>query len=146
MQKNNVDINSIIGFILIGVLLMFWVWTNPPEQAEIVEQENQQIDIEGNSKDKENTNQNFSIEDINNDLFADIDKDNSDYVTEIKNNIFDIKFSKKGGQISEVALNKFIDHKGSPIFLIKNGNSTFNIDFKTSNNRIISTKNQDFTR
>ena len=145
MQKNNVDINSIIGFILIGVLLMFWVWTNPPEQAEIVEQENQQIDIEVNSKDKENTNQNFSIEDINNDLFADIDKDNSDYVTEIKNNIFDIKFSKKGGQISEVALNKFIDHKGSPIFLIKNGNSTFNIDFKTSNNRIISTKNQDFT-
>ena len=61
MQKNNVDINSIIGFILIGVLLMFWVWTNPPEQAEIVEQENQQIDIEVNSKDKENTNQNFSI-------------------------------------------------------------------------------------
>jgi len=145
MQENNVDINSIIGFILIGVLLMFWLWTNPPEQAEIVEQENQQTDIEVNSKDKENINQNFSIEDINNDLFADIDKDNSDYVTEIKNNIFDIKFSKKGGQISEVALNKFIDHKGSPIFLIKNGNSTFNIDFKTSNNRIISTKNQDFT-
>ena len=54
MQENNVDIKGIIGFILIGVLLMFWVWTNPPEQAEIIEQENQQIEIEVKSKDKEN--------------------------------------------------------------------------------------------
>ena len=144
MQENNVDIKGIIGFILIGVLLMFWVWRNPPEQAEIIEQENQQTEIEENSKDKENINENFSIEDIKNDLFSGIDKDNSDYVTEIKNNLFDIEFSKKGGQISQLALNKFIDHNGSPIFLIKNGNSTFNIDFKTFNNRVISTKNQDF--
>jgi len=144
MQENNVDIKGIIGFILIGVLLMFWVWRNPPEQAEIIEQENQQTEIEENSKDKENINENFSIEDIKNDLFVGIDKDNSDYVTKIKNNFFDIEFSKKGGQISQLALNKFIDHNGSPIFLIKNGNSTFNIDFKTFNNRVISTKNQDF--
>ena len=144
MQENNVDIKGIIGFILIGVLLIFWVWRNPPEQAEIIEQENQQTEIEENSKDKENINENFSIEDIKNDLFTGIDKDNSDYVTEIKNNFFDIEFSKKGGQISQLALNKFIDHNGSPIFLIKNGNSTFNIDFKTFNNRVISTKNQDF--
>ena len=144
MQENNVDIKGIIGFILIGVLLMLWVWTNPPEQAEIIEQENQQTEIEVKSKDKENINENFSIEDINNDLFDDIYKDNSDYVTEIKNNLFDIKFSKKGGQISHLALNKFIDYNGSPIFLIRDGNSIFNIDFKTFNNRVISTKNQNF--
>ena len=71
MQENNVDIKGIIGFILIGVLLMLWVWTNPPEQAEIIEQENQQTEIEVKSKDKENINENFSIEDINNDLFDD---------------------------------------------------------------------------
>ena len=81
MQENNVDVKGIIGFILIGVLLMLWVWTNPPEQAEIIEQENQQTEIEVKSKDKENINENFSIEDINNDLFDDIYKDNSDYVT-----------------------------------------------------------------
>ena len=144
MQENNVDVKGIIGFILIGVLLMLWVWTNPPEQAEIIEQENQQTEIEVKSKDKENINENFSIEDINNDLFDDIYKDNSDYVTEIKNNLFDIKFSKKGGQISHLALNKFIDYNGSPIFLIRDGNSIFNIDFKTFNNRVISTKNQNF--
>ena len=46
MQENNVDVKGIIGFILIGVLLMLWVWTNPPEQAEIIEQENQQTEIE----------------------------------------------------------------------------------------------------
>ena len=144
MQENNVDVKGIIGFILIGVLLMLWVWTNPPEQAEIIEQENQQTEIEVKSKDKENINENFSIEEINNDLFDDIYKDNSDYVTEIKNNLFDIKFSKKGGQISHLALNKFIDYNGSPIFLIRDGNSIFNIDFKTFNNRVISTKNQNF--
>jgi len=144
MQENNVDIKGIIGFILIGVLLMLWVWTNPPEQVEIIEQENQQTEIEIKSRDKENINENFSIDEIKNDLFDDVEKDNLDYVTEIKNNLFDIKFSKKGGQISQLALNKFIDYNGSPIFLIRDGNSIFNIDFKTFNDRVISTKNQDF--
>ena len=144
MQENNVDIKGIIGFILIGVLLMFWVWRNPPEQAEIIEQENQQTEIEVNSKEKEKVVHDWSNENIKDDLFVGIDKDNSDYVTKIKNNFFDIEFSKKGGQISQLALNKFIDHNGSPIFLIKNGNSTFNIDFKTSNNRIINTKDHKF--
>ena len=123
---------------------MLWVWTNPPEQVEIIEQENQQTEIEIKSRDKENINENFSIDEIKNDLFDDVEKDNLDYVTEIKNNLFDIKFSKKGGQISQLALNKFIDYNGSPIFLIRDGNSIFNIDFKTFNDRVISTKNQDF--
>ena len=144
MEERNVDINSIIGFILIGVILMFWVWTRPPEQTEIVEQENQQIDTELNLDDKENTTQKFSIEERNNDLFFDMNKDNSDYVAEINNDLFDIKFSNKGGQISQLALNKFVDYKGSPLFLIKNENSTFDINFKTFNNSIISTKDQNF--
>jgi len=144
MEERNVDINSIIGFILIGVILMFWVWTRPPEQTEIVEQENQQIDTELNLDDKENTTQKFSIEERNNDLFFDMNKDNSDYVAEINNDLFDIKFSNKGGQISQLALNKFVDYKGSPLFVIKNENSTFDINFKTFNNSIISTKDQNF--
>ena len=64
MQENNVDIKGIIGFILIRVLLMFWVWRNPPEQAEIVEQENQQTEIEVNSKEKEKVVHNWSNENI----------------------------------------------------------------------------------
>ena len=144
MEERNVDINSIIGFILIGVILMFWVWTRPPEQTEVVEQENQQIDTELNLDDKKNTTQKFSIEERNNDLLFDMNKDKSDYVAEIKNDLFDIKFSNKGGQISQLALNKFVDYKGSPLFVIKNENSTFDINFKTFNNSIISTKDQNF--
>ena len=116
MKENNVDINSIIGFILIGVLLMFWLWTNPPEQAEIVEQENQQTDIEVNSKDKENINQNFSIEDINDDLFADIDKDNSFYVGDAAGRIKGWSNNKKAKKDFSCSDRKFALNIGIKFF------------------------------
>ena len=33
MEDNKVDINSLIGFFLIGLIFIGWLWLNPPPPA-----------------------------------------------------------------------------------------------------------------
>jgi hypothetical protein len=52
MEERNTDINTTIGFMLIGVILMFWIYTTPPPaQSESIDEDtNEQIEEELNSK------------------------------------------------------------------------------------------------
>ena len=141
MEERNFDFNSLIGIMLIGILLMFWISSNTQIETTISENENIKSD---SIEITDNTKKNISLDEINDNLFANEFEVNSINELEFKNETFNIKFSEAGGQISELALNEYVNYKGAPIYLIKDGNSTFNLDFKTSNNRQINTKDQDF--
>ena len=141
MEERNFDFNSLIGIMLIGILLMFWISSNTQIETTISENENIKSD---SIEITDNTKKNISLDEINENLFANEFEVNSINELEFKNETFNIKFSEAGGQISELALNEYVNYKGAPIYLIKDGNSTFNLDFKTSNNRQINTKDQDF--
>ena len=143
MEERNTDINTTIGFMLIGVILMFWIYTTPPPaQSESIDEDtNEQIEEELNSKSQ---GKNLSLDGMKDQLFNKDAIDGSENIIEIKNDLYNIEFSENGGQISQLALNNYVDHNGFPVYLINNGNSTFNIDFKTSNNRIINTKDHKF--
>jgi len=144
MEERNTDINTTIGFMLIGVILMFWIYTTPPpaqSEESIDEDTNEQIEEELNSKSQ---GKNLSLDGMKDQLFNKDAIDGSENIIEIKNDLYNIEFSENGGQISQLALNNYVDHNGSPVYLINNGNSNFNIDFKTSNNRIINTKDHKF--
>ena len=143
MEERNTDINTTIGFMLIGVILMFWIYTTPPPaQSESIDEDtNEQIEEELNSKSQ---GKNLSLDGMKDQLFNKDAIDGSENIIEIKNDLYNIEFSENGGQISQLALNNYVDHNGSPVYLINNGNSNFNIDFKTSNNRIINTKDHKF--
>ena len=143
MEERNTDINTTIGFMLIGVILMFWIYTTPPPaQSESIDEDtNEQIEEELNSKSQ---GKNLSLDGMKDQLFNKDAIDGSENIIEIKNDLYNIEFSENGGQISQLALNNYVDHNGSPVYLINNGNSNFNNDFKTSNNRIINTKDHKF--
>ena len=143
MEERNVDFNSIIGIMLIGFLLMLWIWSNSPTETDVIaNNNNSEIELDKkNGDDKEN----ILLDEINNDLFDKSIEINPIKELEFKNELFDIKFSEAGGQISELSLNKYVNYKGMPIYLIKDGNSTFNIDFKTTSNRQINTVDQNFS-
>jgi len=68
----------------------------------------------------------------------------TDTHTTVKTDVLDLKFSNKGGFISEVILRPFVDYDSIPISLIKNGNEAFNITFPTTDNRILNTRDQYF--
>ena len=60
--------------------------------------------------------------------------------TTVGTEYFDLKFSHKGGFLSEVKLKQFVNFDSIPIYLIKENNSNFNINFGTTDSRILNTK------
>ena len=148
MDENKVDINTLIGFFLIGLIFIGWLYLNPPPPPAVVtQQENSEVNVvnespkqdlsevlsESNTKESQDSNLSFenSLSEKNELVRIDTEK-------------FIIEFSTLGGQISSVELKGQLNYLGEPINLIQSGNSIFNLDFTTKNGRIFNTKDQTF--
>ncbi|MBO6606912.1 membrane protein insertase YidC [Psychroserpens sp.] len=161
MEEKKLDINSIIGFILIFGILLYMMYQNAPTPEEIAEQEKQE-QIEADKKAKEaqqatdtkvTTAEDYALGDTSDSLkvealksklgsfaYASTLPSGQDNETDLSTELFDLKFSNKGGFLSEVILKSFVDYDSIPIALIQNGNESFNITFPTADNRILNTK------
>ena len=159
MEEKKFDLNSLIGFVLLGGLLMFWMYTNQPtpeelekQRTEFVQDSIQKIQqIATPSKPIEDT----AITTVNpTDSVAIVNAKNTlgafaysatlpsakAKETVIENDLVKITVSNKGGQITEVELKTFKTHDQKPLYLIKDANASFNINFGTTDNRILNTK------
>ena len=150
MEENKIDINSLIGFFLIGLIFIGWLWLNPPPPVE----ENTNI---------ENSTNEVSVNESSNEELADVltqtiaennneEELNLSTLTSLSDNKkikletekFSIEFSSIGGQISSLRLKEHLNYLGKPVNLIGSNNSTFDIDFVTKTGRSFNTKNQFF--
>lgn len=160
MEEKKLDINSIIGFVLIFAILLYMMYQNAPTPEEIAEQEKQE-QIEADKKAKEaqkeetkvTTAEDYALGDTSDSLkvealksklgsfaYASTLPSGQDNQTEISTELLDLKFSNKGGFLSEVILKSFVDYDSIPIAIIQDGNESFNITFPTADNRILNTK------
>lgn len=162
MEEKKLDVKSIIGFVLIFGILLFMMWQNQPSAEEIEAQEaEKQAQIEADKKAKANTaNTNDTKVTTALDFAKPTDSAqvaalqskigdfafsaatstfNDDELT-VSNQVLDLKFNTKGGHLSEVKLKEFVDFNQVPIYLVKDGNSVFNIQFQTTDNRTLNTK------
>lgn len=64
----------------------------------------------------------------------------TDNVTTVENGVLTLKFNNRGGYLSEVKLNEFVDYDSVPIYLINNKNTAFNLSFATTDNRNLNTQ------
>ena len=135
MEDNKIDINSLIGFFLIGLIFIGWLYLNPPPPSSevvqtidndetIVEEPAEQdlSDILSESEIDEYDDEgilNFENLLIQNDEIISVDADK-----------FIVKFSTLGGQISSLQLKGHLNYLGNQINLIESNNSSFNLDFK----------------
>lgn len=163
MEERKIDINSIIGYVLIFGIIMYMFWQNQPTPEELQEQEKaRQEQIEAEKKAEESTNQSetfvsttedFSqaasvdsvqLESLRNKLGAFVYSSTlpsaSDNETLVESDLLSLKFSNKGGYLLEVKLKKYVDNDSVPIYLVKDGNTLFNINFATTDNRILNTQ------
>jgi len=62
--------------------------------------------------------------------------------TTVETDVFELKFNRIGGHLSQVKLKNFVDYDSVPVYLVKDNNSAFNITFSTSDSRTHNT--QDF--
>jgi YidC/Oxa1 family membrane protein insertase len=164
MEEKKFDIKSIIGFVLIFAILIFMMWQNQPTPEELAETEKQeQIEADKKAEAKQTkdtkvvTAEDFTAPQLGDSLKL-IDLKNklgsfaysstlpsaTDKHTTVQTDVFDLKFSNKGGFLSEVILRAFVDYDSIPIALIQDGNESFNITFPTADNRILNTRDQYF--
>ncbi len=162
MEEKKLDVNSIVGFVLIFGILLFMLWQNKPtpeeQAAEKAKQE--QLSKEQNAQkvnQKEDTFETTAtdfqsgtsadstkIEALKSKLgafaYASTLPSAKDETTEVKTDLLTLKFSNRGGFLSEVKLNKYVNFDSVPIYLINNKNTNFNITFGTTDNRTLNTQ------
>ena len=163
-EKKNFDFNTLIGFILIGGI-MFWIFymnqdepTANPESAEQQEQVEKQKNTKktneaGLANEPENNRSTVNDSTISPELKArygdfayNFNKGYSenDYSV-LENDVVELKIANLGGQIIEARIKNEESYKGEPIYLIKDGNANFSINFTTEDNREITTDELYFT-
>ena len=162
MEEKKLDINTIIGFVLIFGILAYMLWQNQPSPEEIEAQEKakqEQVETEQKVKEQEQTlvttaedyaigsgADSLQIVQLKNKLgaFAYSAIQSTSKETVVESDLLALKFNNKGGYLSEVRLKQFVDYDSIPIYMIKDNNASFNINFGTTDSRILNTKDLPF--
>lgn len=158
MEEKKLDVNSLIGFGLIFVILIYMFYINQPTPEELTAKQQAEREAaaiqesSSSSQEADYTQAAQSIQDINPTdstavaaykssmgafSFTPIVPGN----TLIENDVLRVEVSHKGGQLVLAQNKKYNTYDSVPVYLIKDGNATFNISFTTQDNRIIQTKN-----
>ncbi|MFD2828798.1 membrane protein insertase YidC [Leeuwenhoekiella polynyae] len=160
MEEKKFDKQSMIGFLLIGAILLFMLWQNQPTEEELAAEKAKQEQVEAakasplaaKPSEKAETavpqDDSLALERYKSTLgsfaYSATLPSATDDVTEIENEVLALKVSNKGGFITEARLKNFKSYDSVPVYLIKDGNTRFNLNFSTSDNRTLNSENMYF--
>ncbi|MDG1327657.1 MAG: membrane protein insertase YidC [Flavobacteriaceae bacterium] len=165
MEEKKFDLNTIIGFLLIGAILLFMLWQNQPtpeelEAQKLAKEKSEQVENDKKSADIINqrditlekasdqigiakVNDSTGITKLQNILgsfaYSGTLPSATDATTVIENEVLKLTISNKGGFIVEAQLKNQTIYDGTPVYLIKDGNSTLNLQF-SSENRLLNSQ------
>ena len=151
MEQKKFDFNSFIGMILLGGIILWWMNTNQPETETTTDTKTSQV--VDSTKTNTLTNavvnktafENDSIKKLalTNKLgaFAQSAITGSEGFTILENSVLKLTINNKGGQIKEALIKNYKTYDSLPLYMIKDNNASFNINFGTTDNRILNTKN-----
>ncbi|MFC5044582.1 membrane protein insertase YidC [Aquimarina hainanensis] len=159
MEENKFDLKSIIGFVLIGIILVWMLYNNAPTQEEIDAEKAKQEQVDKNTDtDKQTVETDFvsnseaivatdslALEQAKSQLGAFAYSASlpsaKNATTTIENEVLRLKVNNRGGYIEEALLKNFKTYDSVPVYLIKDGkNASLNINFATTDNRTLNTK------
>ncbi|KUO69266.1 MAG: hypothetical protein APF83_04375 [Lutibacter sp. BRH_c52] len=158
MEEKKFDINSLIGFVLLGAIILWWMYSNQPTPEEKLEAEKNKIEnveqttvtstLTDTTKSSEIITQatdSLSLVKAQGQLgvfaySATLPSAKEDGETVLENDLLKLVISNKGGQIKEALLKNYVTYDSLPLYMIKDNNATFNINFGTSDNRTLNTK------
>ncbi len=154
MEEKKIDIQSIIGFILIGGILLWMLYNNTPEETatetetatEQVEESPQESQISDNTQEsKPVQNDSTALADAQRRLgafgYSETLTSAQGGTTTISNELLELKISNKGGYIEEARLKDFKTYDSLPVHIIKEGNASMNMIFSTTDGRTLNTEN-----
>ncbi|TYP99335.1 protein translocase subunit yidC [Tenacibaculum adriaticum] len=148
MEQKKFDFNSFIGMILLGGIMLWWVNTQKPkvepEETTTTEEVTENTTPQSSLTENTATVVNDSLQQIElrNKLgaFAHSAINGKEGETVIENGLLRLTINNKGGQITKALIKKFKTYDSLPLYLVKDKNASFNINFGTSDNRILNTQ------
>ena len=161
MEEKKLDLNSIIGFVLIFGILIWIMYQNQPDPKVIAAEKAKKELVAKAAKAKEIQQQSIEKAAVavattgDSTQLAQLQKTLGDFAysatipsakggfTTIENEVVQLKIANKGGFIVEAILKKYEKFKkgsGQLVELIKNNNANLNIVLQTSDNRTLNTK------
>ena len=151
MEQKKFDVNSFIGMILLGGIIFWWMSTQ--EQAIDTTNDTTDTEIIASPESNNKTSNAFiNTTAINNDSIKQLNLKNqlgafaesainaTEGFSVLENEVVKLTINNKGGQIKEALVKNFKTYDSLPLFLIKDNNASFNINFGTTDNRILNTK------
>ena len=152
MEEKKIDINSIIGFVLIFGILIFMFYQNRPTPEEAAAEKAKQ---EQSAKDadqeepqeratpeavKINLQDSTAVADYKGKIGAFGFTQPTEGTTKLQNDLVYLEISNKGGQIVEARMKQYHTYDSIPVYLIRDGNASFGLQFSTSDNRNLNTE------
>ena len=138
LQEKKSDKNTLIAMLLMGALLMGYLYINKPTEEQLKEKQEQLV-AQKQEDNKLVETQNNSVEEASDSTVIAAKSEDYQYESEK----FLVLFSGKGGGISELQLKDYTafsenseDHK-KPLYLIKQGNNVFDLIFKDKEGKTI---------
>ena len=159
MEENKFDLNTFIGFMLIGAILLWMLYQNQPTEQELLAEAAAIEQVASETNQENTTAQNDSAKPIINEeatqedlteqterlknkfgdfAYAATQPSWTDQTTVLENDLLSLVISNKGGYIVSVELKNGTQYQGAPVYLIKDGNSGLDLKFQAQN-RLLST-------
>ncbi|MGA9639568.1 YidC/Oxa1 family insertase periplasmic-domain containing protein, partial [Flavobacterium sp.] len=158
MEEKKFDPNSLIGFVLIFGILLWIMYQNKPDEAQIAaENAKKELVVKEEIKAQEiaKTTSLATVNPSDTIQLAQLQKSLGGFaysatlpsakggITTLENNLVTLKIANKGGYIVEATLKNFEKFKkgsGELVELIKDNNSSLNIQLFTKDNHTLNTK------
>jgi len=163
MENKKFDLNSILGFVFMGLILL-WMFYSQSKQTKIdqakqakeqkiadsIQKVNQKTKVVDNQIIKDSTT--TAVTKTDSLKTAELQSQFGAFAysaslpsaqvhkTILENEVLKITINNKGGQIEEILLKKYLTYDKKPLYLVKNKNSNFVLNFNTKDNRVLNTK------
>ena len=164
MEEKKFDLNSIIGFVLIGAIFIWMLYLQQPTQEEIAAQEAEieaqakaasdlaaskasDVDVTLNEATQSmasgSATDSVGMQKLQNRLgsfaYSASLASASDATTVIENDVLSLTISNKGGYVIQARLKQHTTYDSIPVYLIKDGNASLNFQF-SAENRLLNTQ------
>jgi YidC/Oxa1 family membrane protein insertase len=170
MEENKFDYKQFIGFALIALIGVYWLNSTKPTEEEAAaaaaeKAKTEQVTtsqttdttkaavIQETTLDLTDSTQLAKYKSTKGAFGYNTENVPMDGVTTLENDLLSLKISNKGGQIVEVHVKgqkvkgefeKLTTYDSLPVYLVKDGNSSFGLNLTTAENRLLNTKDEPF--
>ena len=156
MEEKKFDVQSLIGFFLIGGILIWMLYNNSFEDNKVENKEDTTEQVETtptvspaatkeiDNTELDSTSRAKAQEALGTFGYSATLPSATNNTTKLSNDVLDLNIENKGGYISEARITQFKTYDSIPVYLIKDGNASLNLNFTTSDGRVINTKDMYF--